>query len=185
MQKLTRGPGVLNFEHASKGKSSDKARKKKGSPVLQLSTDNGGNITFPPASDIPIGSQSSIITYEVVLGDPSSVKESTTYLFDGDSAILLDKDMFDISTQPDSSEVSDREVGIRANVPHDNLFPLDSDVHGFVDIIDMSVHSFQGYHCILCIVDPVICYGFTVVFCNNMVEELNRGFDHLLTLIYV
>jgi hypothetical protein len=57
--KLSRGGGVVTFEYASKGSSSDKVRKKQVSPVLQLSPDNGGNITFPSASDAPIGDQSS------------------------------------------------------------------------------------------------------------------------------
>jgi hypothetical protein len=76
-------------------------------------------------------------------------------------------------------------VAIRVEVPHQNLFPLKTDVHGFVDIIDMSAHSFQNHNCILRIVDPVKRDGFAVVLCNNMVEEFNRGFDHLLTAICV
>jgi hypothetical protein len=169
--KLNRGGGVVTFEYATKGSSSDKVRKKKVSPVLQLSSDNGGNITVPSASDAPIG-------------DKSSPKTSKT-LFDGDSAMLHDKELSDISRQPNSDSVSDREVAIGVEVPHQNLFPLNTDVHGFVDMIHMSAHSFQGHNCILRIVDPVNGYGLAVVLCNNMVEELNRGFDHLLTTIRV
>jgi hypothetical protein len=150
-----------------------------------LSPNNGGNITFPSASDAPIGIQSSPKTSKVVLGDSSSVKEYTNNLFDGDSTILCDKEIFDISSQPDSGVVSDREAAIRVEVPHHNLFHLNTDFHGFVDIIDMSAHSFQGRNCILHIVNPVNHYGFAVVLRNNMVEELNREFDCLLTIIRV
>ncbi len=55
----------------------------------------------------------------------------------------------------------------------------------YVDIVDMSKHTFLGYHFILRVVDPVRRYGFAVVLRNASDVELCTGFERLLSIMRI
>jgi hypothetical protein len=58
-------------------------------------------------------------------------------------------------------------------------------LHGYNDIMDMSVHPFLSYNFILQVVDPMSHFGFAVVLHRGTINELNAGFDHLISTMHV
>jgi hypothetical protein len=80
--------------------------------------------------------------------------------------------LLDVSAKKESSGVPHNASDVIANSQADNVSVMNSNVHGFVDVIDMSVHNFLGYNCILHIVDPVNYHGFTIILHNNMEDEM-------------
>ena len=58
-------------------------------------------------------------------------------------------------------------------------------LQGYVDIINMTEHTFLGFNYILRIVDPVRRFGFAVVLRSNDAHELIQGFDRLISMMRV
>ncbi len=58
-------------------------------------------------------------------------------------------------------------------------------LQGYLDIINMTEHTFLGFNYILRIVDPVRRFGFAVVLRSNDAHELIQGFDRLISMMRV
>jgi hypothetical protein len=52
--------------------------------------------------------------------------------------------LLDVSAKYESSGVPHNASDVIANSQADNVSVMNSNVHGFVDVIDMSVHNFLG-----------------------------------------
>jgi hypothetical protein len=58
-------------------------------------------------------------------------------------------------------------------------------LQGYLDIINMTEHTYLGFNYILRIVDPVRRFGFAVVLRSNDAHELIKGFDRLISVMLV
>jgi hypothetical protein len=152
----------------------------KAEPVLAMAMEEDGNVSVPHPSTS---------AYDLVAlseNRPSSTTSTSASLLvasepSGDitsiNDIVVDTDnecpLQDASSMgPTAKSVVDFEV-------------LIDGVYGFVYIIDMSSRTFLSYNTILCLVDPVNCYGFAVVLQCNLENELLEGFKQLLNIMRI
>jgi hypothetical protein len=145
----------------------------KAEPVLAMAMEEDGNVSVPhpstSASALSENWPSSTMSASALLvssepsGDITSIND---VVVDADNECPLQDAS---STVPTATSVVDFEV-------------LSDGVYGFVDIIDMSCHTFLSYNTVLRLVYPVNRYGFAVVFQCNLENELHEGFKQLLNI---
>lgn len=57
-------------------------------------------------------------------------------------------------------------------------------LHGYLDLIDISLHTFLSYNFFLRVVDPIQCYGFATVLHSDTKDNLKRDFDCLISIMH-
>jgi hypothetical protein len=156
----------------------------KAEPVLAMAMEEDGNVSVPH----PSTSLSDLVALSE--NRPSSTM-SVSALF-----VALEPSG-DITSINDTFVAADYECPITdasITVPSassvectvDDFEVLSDGVYGFVDIIDMSSHTFLSYNnTILHLVDSVNHYGFAVVLQCNLENELLEGCKRLLNIMCI
>jgi len=86
----------------------------------------------------------------------------------------------EVYADDEQSNAVGAEVDVNENLVDDRLL-----LHGYLDVVDMTAYTFLGFNFILRVVDPVRRLGFSVVLRSNSLNEYQRGFERLISIMRV
>jgi hypothetical protein len=86
----------------------------------------------------------------------------------------------EVNADDEQSNAVGAEVNVNDNLVDDRLL-----LHGYLDVVDMTAYTFLGFNFILRVVDPVRRLGFSVVLRSNSLNEYQRGFERLISIMRV